>query len=93
MEARGTLFIGVGAKVYAGMVVGESSKEIDIEINPAKAKAFTNVRTVSKDDKVKLTPPRQMSLEEAISYIRGTLITTLVSPIHLSVLLTNYRFE
>lgn len=66
------MFIAPGAKVYTGMVVGESAKEMDVEINPAKTKAFTNVRTVSKDEKVKLTPPRHMSLEEAISYIRGT---------------------
>lgn len=71
LEPRGTLFIKPGDKVYAGMVVGEHSKEMDLEVNPVKLKQLTNIRAVSKDDFVKLTPPRSLSLEQTLSYIQG----------------------
>jgi GTP-binding protein len=69
-EARGTLFIEPGAKVYGGMVIGENSRNEDIELNVSKAKQLSNVRSVMKEDKVRLTPPRRMTLEEMISYCR-----------------------
>lgn len=70
IEQRGTLFVEPGMKTYSGMVIGEYSREGDLEVNPAKAKALSNVRSVNKEEKVKLTPPKIMSLEEVIAYVR-----------------------
>ncbi|SMB91384.1 GTP-binding protein [Desulfonispora thiosulfatigenes DSM 11270] len=67
-EERGTLFISAGTDVYEGMVVGENSREQDMEVNICKHKNLTNMRTSGKDDTVKLKAPRILSLEEAISY-------------------------
>lgn len=64
--ARGTFFISPGEDVYNGMVVGEHSRDVDIDVNPAKEKHLTNVRSVTADEKMVLPPPRQMTLEEAI---------------------------
>jgi GTP-binding protein len=58
-----------GWKVYKGMIVGEHTRDNDLEINVLKGKQLTNIRTTSKDEAVRLTPPVQMSLEEAIAYI------------------------
>ena len=69
LEARGSLFINPGAEVYEGMIIGEHSRDNDLEVNPLKAKQLTNIRTTSKDEAVRLTPPRQMSLEQALAYI------------------------
>ena len=69
LEERGALFIGGGEKVYAGMLIGEHSRGNDLEVNPLKSKQLTNIRTVLKDDAIRLTPPKRMSLEEAITYI------------------------
>lgn len=69
-QNRGMLFVEPGSKVYQGMVIGENSRGEDIEINCVKAKQLTNVRSVMKEDKTKLTPPKLMTLEEAISYVR-----------------------
>lgn len=69
LEDRGTLFIDPGTKVYEGMIIGENAKPQDLEVNPLKGKQLTNVRAAGKDDAVRLTPPRKMSLEQAISYI------------------------
>mgnify|MGYP003989898433 FL=1 len=69
LEERGVLFIGPGEQVYAGMVIGENAKLSDLEVNPLKAKQLTNIRAAGKDDAVRLTTPRRMSLEEAIAYI------------------------
>lgn len=69
-EARGVLFVEPNTAVYPGMVIGEHSRAGDCEFNPAKAKALTNVRSVMKDDKTRLVPPKKMSLEEMISYVR-----------------------
>ena len=69
LEERGVLFIGAGEKVYQGMVIGENAKPSDMEVNPLKAKQLTNVRASGKDDAVRLTPPRRISLEDAIAYI------------------------
>jgi GTP-binding protein len=69
LEERGALFIHPGAEVYEGMIIGEHSRDNDLEVNPLKAKQLTNIRTTSKDEAVRLTPPRQMSLEQALAYI------------------------
>lgn len=69
LEGRGPLFIGSGVKVYEGMVIGEHSRSGDLEVNPMKSKQLTNVRASGTDDAVRLTPPRRMSLEQAIAYI------------------------
>ncbi len=67
---RGTQFVQAGTKIYMGMIVGEHTRENDLEVNPLKSKALTNFRTVMKDDKQDLPPPRVMTLEQAIAYIQ-----------------------
>ncbi len=69
LEERGVLFIGGGEKVYQGMIIGENAKDNDLDVNPLKAKQLTNIRAAGKDDAVRLTTPRRMSLEQAIAYI------------------------
>ena len=69
LQDRGTMFIGHQTKVYGGMVVGEHSRDNDLEINVLKGKQLTNVRASGTDEAVKLTPPRRMSLEEMMAYI------------------------
>ncbi|TCP40835.1 translational GTPase TypA [Rhodovulum marinum] len=69
LEDRGRLFIGAQEPVYQGMIIGEHSRDNDLEVNPLKGKKLTNVRAAGKDDAVTLTPPVKMSLEEAIAYI------------------------
>jgi GTP-binding protein len=69
LEERGPMFIHPGTDVYAGMIVGAHSRGNDLDVNPIKGKQLTNIRTTSKDEAVRLTPPVQMSLEEAIAYI------------------------
>lgn len=69
LEARGTLFVSPGMEAYDGMIVGEHSRDTDLDVNPVRAKQLTNVRSVNKDDTVKLIPPRLMTLEEAIGYV------------------------
>ena len=68
-QERGTLFIGPGEKVYGGMVVGQNAKSDDIELNVCKTKHLTNTRSSSADEALKLTPPRILSLEEALDFI------------------------
>ena len=69
LEERGVLMIGPGEAVYEGMIIGENAKPDDLDVNPIKAKALTNFRASGKDDTVRLTPPRRMTLEQAIAYI------------------------
>ena len=69
LQPRGTLFVGPQTEVYSGMIIGEHSKENDLEVNPVKGKELTNVRSVTADEKLFLAPPRKMSLEESLSYI------------------------
>ncbi|MDQ2877869.1 MAG: translational GTPase TypA [Pseudomonadota bacterium] len=70
LEERGILFVGHGEQLYEGMVVGENAKTDDLEVNPMKAKQLTNFRASGgKDDAIRLTPPRKMTLEQAIAYI------------------------
>ncbi len=68
-QDRGTLFVGPGQKVYAGMVIGQNGKAEDIELNVCKTKHLTNTRSSSADDALKLVPPRILSLEEALEFI------------------------
>ena len=68
-QDRGTLFVGPGEKVYSGMVIGQNGKAEDIELNVCKTKHLTNTRSSSADEALKLTPPRVLSLEQAIEFI------------------------
>ena len=68
-QERGTLFIGPGEKVYAGMVIGQNGKAEDIELNVCKTKKLTNTRSSSADEALKLTPPRVLSLEQCLEFI------------------------
>lgn len=68
-QERGTLFIGPGEKVYAGMVIGQSGKGEDVELNVCKRKQMTNTRSSSSDEALRLTPPRILSLEQALEFI------------------------
>jgi GTP-binding protein len=69
LQERGALFIGPGEKVYVGMIIGENARAGDLEVNPLREKKLTNIRAAGKDDAMLLTPPRRMSLEQAIAYI------------------------
>ena len=68
-QERGTLFIGPGERVYAGMVVGQTGKAQDVEVNVCKKKQLTNTRASGSDDALRLTPPKQMSLEQYMQFI------------------------
>jgi GTP-binding protein len=70
LEERGIMFVEPGAKVYEGMIIGENSRDNDLEVNPLKAKQLSNVRASGKDEAIRLTPPKIMSLEQAITYIQ-----------------------
>jgi GTP-binding protein len=69
LEERGILFIHPNTKVYGGMILGQHSRDNDLEVNPLKAKQLTNFRAAGKEDAIKLTPPLVMTLEQAIAYI------------------------
>jgi GTP-binding protein len=69
LEDRGPMFITPGTQVYQGMVIGQHTRENDLEVNPLKGKQLTNIRTTAKDEAVRLTPPILMTLEQAIAYI------------------------
>ena len=69
LQERGTLFVNPGEKVYLGMILGEHSRENDLDVNPIKEKKLTNIRAAGKDEAMLLVPPRRMSLEQAIAYI------------------------
>ncbi|BDQ29346.1 translational GTPase TypA [Helicobacter ailurogastricus] len=69
IQERGTLFINPQTKVYVGMVIGEHSRDNDLEVNPIKSKHLTNMRASGSDDAIKLTPPRLMALERALEWI------------------------
>jgi len=69
LEDRGPMMIEPGWKVYRGMIVGEHTRDNDLEINVMKGKQLTNIRTTSKDEAVRLTPPIKMTLEKALAYI------------------------
>ena len=69
LQERGTLFVDPGAKVYVGLILGEHSRENDLDVNPIREKKLTNIRAAGKDEALLLIPPRRMSLEQAIAYI------------------------
>src|SRR6201985_2793356 len=69
LEDRGPMMIEPGWKVYQGMIIGEHNRENDLEVNVLKGKKLTNIRTTSKDQAVRLTPPIRMILEKALAYI------------------------
>ena len=69
LQDRGVMFIEPNQQVYEGMIVGENSREMDIDINPCKQKHVTNMRSSSSDEAIRLVPPRFMSLEQALEYI------------------------
>ena len=69
LEDRGVMFVGAGEKTYQGMIIGENAKADDLDVNPMKAKQLTNVRASGKDEAIRLTPPRRLTLEQAIAYI------------------------
>ena len=63
------MFVGGGEKTYQGMIIGENSRSDDLDVNPMKAKQLNNIRASGKDEAIRLTPPRRMTLEQAIAYI------------------------
>ena len=69
LQPRGTLFLGAGVEVYGGMIIGQHAKDSDLEVNPCKGKKLTNVRASGTDDAIKLTPPRLLTLEQALEFI------------------------
>jgi len=69
LEDRGPMLIDAGVPVYEGMIIGEHSRENDLEVNPLKGKQLTNIRTNSKDEAVRLTTPKKLSLEQSLGYI------------------------
>jgi GTP-binding protein len=69
LQERGALFVDPGAKVYVGLILGEHSRENDLDVNPIKEKKLTNIRAAGKDEALLLTPPRRIGLEQAIAYI------------------------
>ncbi len=71
LEERGILFISPGDALYEGMVIGENAKPQDLEVNPLKSKQLTNFRASGKDEGIRLTPPKRMTLEQAIAYIQN----------------------
>jgi len=70
LQERGQLFVGPGTEVYEGMIVGENARTEDMDINPAKEKKLSNVRSATGDELVRLAPPRQLSLDQALEFIR-----------------------
>lgn len=71
LEERGTLFVGPGAPVFGGMIVGENARGGDMEVNPTREKKLTNVRNTGSEEQVRLTPPRRFGVEEALGYVRA----------------------
>jgi len=69
LEERGPMMIDPGVGVYEGMIIGEHSRDNDLEVNPLKGKQLTNIRTTSKDEAVRLTPPKKLTLEQSLGYI------------------------
>ena len=69
LEERGILMVSPGEALYEGMIIGENAKPDDLEVNPMKSKQLTNFRSTGKDDAIRLTPPKRLTLEQAIAYI------------------------
>jgi GTP-binding protein len=68
-QQRGVLFVGAGVECYVGMIIGQNSRDEDLDLNPCKGKQLTNMRTKSTDEGISLTPPRQMTLEKCLEFI------------------------
>ncbi|GAA9575204.1 translational GTPase TypA [Helicobacter pylori] len=84
IQERGTLFINPQTKVYVGMIIGEHSRDNDLDVNPIKSKHLTNMRASGSDDAIKLTPPRTMVLERALEWIEEDEILE-VTPLNLRI--------
>ncbi len=69
LQERGELLVGPGVEVYEGMVVGENARAEDMDVNPTKERKLTNMRSSTAEELVRLTPPRTMSLEQALEFI------------------------
>jgi GTP-binding protein len=69
LEDRGVMFIAAGENVYEGMIIGESPREMDMDVNPCKKKHITNMRASGSDEAIRLSPPRLFTLEQALEYI------------------------
>jgi GTP-binding protein len=69
LQPRGILFVGPGVEVYGGMIIGQHAKDNDLDVNPCKGKKLTNIRASGSDDAIKLTPPRILTLEQALEFI------------------------
>jgi len=84
LEERGAMFIADGEDVYEGMIIGENSRGEDLDVNPLKGKKLTNVRASGKDESIRLTPPRRLTLEQAIAWIEdGELVEVTPAAIRL----------
>src|SRR5207247_2789548 len=70
LQERGSMFVGPGVEVYEGMVVGENSRSEDMDVNPTKEKKLTNMRSSTAEELVRLIPARELSLEQALEFIR-----------------------
>jgi len=70
LQERGSLFVGPGTEVYEGMIVGENARAEDMDVNPAKERKLTNMRSSTAEELVRLTPPRLLSLEQALEWVR-----------------------
>lgn len=82
LQERGTLFVRPGDEVYEGMIIGESSRDTDMDVNPCKEKKLTNMRASGTDEAIKLSPPRSMDLEKCIEWIRPDELIE-VTPLHI----------
>jgi GTP-binding protein len=70
LQERGDMFVGPGVEVYEGMIVGENSRDADLDVNIVKEKKLTNMRASSADEAIRLIPPRLLNLEQALEFIR-----------------------
>ena len=70
LQDRGALFVGPGVEVYEGMIIGENARSEDMDVNPTKERKVTNVRSSTAEELVRLIPPRLLSLEQALEFIR-----------------------
>jgi GTP-binding protein len=70
LQERGEMFISPGADIYEGMIVGENSRDADLDVNIVKEKKLTNMRASSADEAIRLVPPRLLNLEQAIEFVR-----------------------
>ena len=78
LQERGTLFISPQTEVYEGMIIGESARTVDMDVNPLKNKKLTAIRSSGNDEAMRLTPPRVMSLEEALEWINDDELVEIV---------------